>query len=78
MPAREATARIKINRLLEAAGWCFFSEGALPANIPGLLADLRFRPHKTTTRRPKRSATWHWRASAEMKTSAAQASAAPR
>lgn len=33
MPAREATARIKINRLLEAAGWRFFAEGALAANI---------------------------------------------
>ena len=39
MPAKEATARIKINRLLEAAGWRFFAEGALPANIrlePGI------------------------------------------
>jgi type I restriction enzyme R subunit len=31
--AKEATARIKINRLLEAAGWRFFSEGDQPANI---------------------------------------------
>jgi len=30
---QEATARIKINRLLEAAGWRFFSEGNAPANI---------------------------------------------
>ena len=30
---KEATARIKINKLLEAAGWRFFSEGAQPANI---------------------------------------------
>lgn len=30
---KEATARIKINKLLEAAGWRFFSEGNLPANI---------------------------------------------
>ena len=29
----EATARIKINKLLEAAGWRFFAEGKLPANI---------------------------------------------
>ena len=29
----EATARIKINRLLERAGWRFFPEGDLPANI---------------------------------------------
>jgi type I restriction enzyme R subunit len=30
---KEATARIKINKLLEAAGWRFFAEGGLPANI---------------------------------------------
>lgn len=30
---KEATARIKINRLLEAAGWRFFPEGDAPANI---------------------------------------------
>ena len=29
----EAAARIKINKLLEAAGWRFFPEGDLPANI---------------------------------------------
>ncbi len=33
MSAKEATARIKINRLLEAAGWRFFPEGDAPANI---------------------------------------------
>ena len=33
MPDREATARIKINKLLEAAGWHFFLEGDAPANI---------------------------------------------
>ena len=33
MPDKEATARIKINRLLEAAGWRFFQDGAAPANI---------------------------------------------
>jgi type I site-specific restriction endonuclease len=33
MPEKEATARIKINRLLEAAGWRFFPEGGQPANI---------------------------------------------
>ncbi len=33
MSAKEATARIKINRLLETAGWRFFPEGAEPANI---------------------------------------------
>jgi type I restriction enzyme R subunit len=31
--AKEATARIKINKLLEAAGWRFFGEERLPANI---------------------------------------------
>ena len=30
---KEATARIKINKLLETAGWRFFPEGATPANI---------------------------------------------
>ena len=30
---KEATARIKINKLLEAAGWRFFTEGKSPANI---------------------------------------------
>lgn len=30
---KEATARIKINKLLEAAGWRFFSEGNAAANI---------------------------------------------
>jgi type I restriction enzyme R subunit len=30
---KEATARIKINKLLEAAGWCFFADGKTPANI---------------------------------------------
>ena len=33
MPMKEATARIKINKLLEAAGWRFFGEGSAPANI---------------------------------------------
>ena len=33
MPDKEATARIKINKLLEAAGWRFFAEGRSPANI---------------------------------------------
>jgi type I restriction enzyme, R subunit len=43
MTPKEATARIKINKLLESAGWRFFSEGTgkdeLPANIqlePGI------------------------------------------
>ena len=30
---KEATARIKINKLLEAAGWRFFPDVKLPANI---------------------------------------------
>ncbi len=33
MSNKEATARIKINKLLEAAGWRFFQEGDAPANI---------------------------------------------
>jgi type I restriction enzyme R subunit len=33
MPDKEATARIKINKLLEAAGWRFFAEGSAAANI---------------------------------------------
>ena len=30
---KEAAARIKINKLLESAGWRFFAQGHLPANI---------------------------------------------
>ncbi len=33
MSGKEATARIKINQLLEAAGWRFFAAGNKPANI---------------------------------------------
>jgi type I restriction enzyme R subunit len=33
MSTKEATARIKINKLLEAAGWRFFPQGSAPANI---------------------------------------------
>ena len=33
MANKEATARIKINKLLEAAGWRFFPKGNVPANI---------------------------------------------
>jgi type I restriction enzyme R subunit len=33
MPEKEATARIKINKLLEAAGWRFFPVASAPANI---------------------------------------------
>ncbi len=32
-PLKEAAARIKINKLLETAGWRFFPEGNSPANI---------------------------------------------
>ena len=30
---KEGTARIKINKLLEAAGWLFFPEGGKPAKV---------------------------------------------
>ena len=30
---KEASARIKINKLLEAAGWRFFADAKGPANI---------------------------------------------
>jgi type I restriction enzyme R subunit len=33
MPEKEATARIKIDKLLEASGWRFFPEDDAPANI---------------------------------------------
>ena len=33
MPDREATARIRINKLLDAAGWRFFHDGNALANI---------------------------------------------
>ena len=33
MQHKEASARIKINKLLEEAGWRFFAEGNRPANI---------------------------------------------
>ncbi len=33
MSVKEATARIKINKLLEISGWRFFAEGGAPANI---------------------------------------------
>ena len=33
MSDKEATARIKINKLLETAGWRFFAEESTPANI---------------------------------------------
>jgi type I restriction enzyme, R subunit len=33
MLEKEAKARIKINKLLEESGWCFFDDGTKPANI---------------------------------------------
>jgi type I restriction enzyme R subunit len=33
MVSKEATSRIKINKLLEAAGWRFYPQGSAPANI---------------------------------------------
>jgi len=33
MSAKEATPRIKINKLFDGAGWRFFADGAAPANI---------------------------------------------
>ena len=33
MSEKEATARVKINKLLEAAGWRFFLDSGSPANI---------------------------------------------
>ncbi len=33
MADKEATARIKINKLLESAGWRFFPSETLPANV---------------------------------------------
>ena len=33
MSAKEAKARIKINRLLEEAGWRFFEQDGKPANV---------------------------------------------
>lgn len=33
MKPKEATSRIKINKLLEVAGWRFFQDGSMPANI---------------------------------------------
>ena len=34
MAAKEATARIKINKLLEAAGWRFFSQRRFASQCP--------------------------------------------
>jgi len=40
---KEATARIKINKLLEVAGWRFFADGKSPANIQ-LEPSITIRP----------------------------------
>jgi type I restriction enzyme, R subunit len=42
MATKEATARIKINKLLETAGRRFFPEGSAPANV-------RLEPSERTT-----------------------------
>ena len=39
----EATARLKINKLLEKAGWRFFHEGIKPANVQ-LEAGVALKP----------------------------------
>ena len=43
MAAKEATARIKINKLLEAAGWRFFEEDGKPANVSPLPLHWKIR-----------------------------------
>ncbi len=44
----EAAARIKINKLLEAAGWRFFADADGPANIQ-LTAQLEVMPEPSST-----------------------------
>ena len=41
--SKEATARIKINKLLEASGWRFFADGSKPANIQ-LESGVKIKP----------------------------------
>jgi len=48
MAEKEAKARIKINKLLEAAGWRFFGEGSKPANIQ-LEACVKLKPQDIET-----------------------------
>ena len=50
MSNKEATARIKINKLLEAAGWRFFAEGDLPANNRELIARFEKKIQATLAR----------------------------
>ena len=45
MPVKEATARIKINKLLDAAGWRFFPQDGKPANIR-LEQTVKFTPNE--------------------------------
>ncbi|KKM84409.1 hypothetical protein LCGC14_1299490, partial [marine sediment metagenome] len=47
MKSKEATARIKINRMLEAAGWRFFDEPNGPANIV-LEPNVKLQPQDLT------------------------------
>jgi len=44
MANKEAVARIKINKLLESAGWRFFPDGPAPANIQ-LEPSVKLKPH---------------------------------
>ena len=56
MSEKEATARIKINKLLEAAGWRFFPEGTSPPTSVSNPASRSSPPtwtrSATTSRRP--------------------------
>jgi len=47
---KEATARIKINKLLETAGWRFFAEGSAPANNRELIARFEKKIQATLAR----------------------------
>ena len=50
MSNKEATARIKINKLLETAGWRFFAEGSAPANNRELIARFEKKIQATLSR----------------------------
>jgi|GEM_PF-2758956 len=56
MSSKEATARIKINRLLEEAGWRFFANADGPANIqlergnPYVITSFRIQNQSWATR----------------------------
>jgi len=49
MANKEATVRIKINKLLEATDRCFFPEGSAPANRE-LIARFEKKIHATLAR----------------------------